>query len=98
MKYQPQREERQPPEYDTDRITKSRRNVNWNTILIGIAIAMGGESYREMRMIHDAVLGQNYQISDLRNRQTATDVNVAALKIEMSALQLDLAKWKEHRP
>ena len=66
----------------------SERKMNWNTILISAAIAFGGwggkEIYTEIRVTHDAVIGQNYQIVDLRAR--------------MTALEMDWQKWKEKHP
>ncbi len=64
------------------------KKINWNTILLTALIAAGGwgfrEMYQELRNTHDAVLGFAIQIADVR--------------IRLSAVEIEIQKLKDHRP
>lgn len=75
------------PEPETDFISKKKK-LNWNTLLLSINLAVVGfaakEGWQELGRIHDAVLGFNFQITELRTK--------------VVALSLDFEKWKDRHP
>jgi hypothetical protein len=78
---------------------KTKNKMNWNTLFITLNIGVvgffGHKLVDKVETTHDAVIAQNVQIADIRSRQTATDADVAAIKISVASLTLEVARWKD---